>query len=80
MTAKDKTRQKLMGSMRKTKSDAGIGDSSTETKPVESRPKEVAPPRQSAAPKSLKTTTAATAKGASGETNSYQGGRRVWPD
>jgi len=71
MTTKNSTRNKLVGSMRKTKAIAGIGAGSTETgeetevrQPAAERSKAVVGPSQPAP---------ASADG-------YQCGRRVWPD
>ena len=75
MSSKDKTRQQLVGSMRKTKAEAGIGNETEDTKvsPDLPTPK---PPKQ-AAPRETKRerTSPASVKG-----DLYQSGRRVWPD
>jgi len=77
MSSKDKTREKLMGSMRKTKADAGIG--------AKSKP-ESTETSQSAAPKTAKPAVEkrgnATQKSQSStmSADNYQSGRRVWPD
>ena len=77
MTSKDRTRQKLVGSMRKTKAAAGIGGGDIDAASAESASTE------SRTVKSAKPTTARTA-GASVKknagANAYQSGRRVWPD
>lgn len=77
MSSKDKTRQKLVGSMRKTKADAGIGgtEDTEEMKvsPDLPRPK---PPKQAVAQETRReSANPGRAKG-----DPYQGGRRVWPD
>ena len=76
MSSKDKTRQKLVGSMRKTKADAGLdtGDAEeTKVSPDLPRPK---PPKQAVAQENRReSANPGRAKG-----DPYQGGRRVWPD
>ncbi|MCG6975689.1 MAG: hypothetical protein LJE56_04690 [Acidiferrobacterales bacterium] len=76
MSSKDKTRQKLVGSMRKTKADAGIGtENADETKASPDLP-EPKPPKQPAAREPKREST----KPVSAKGDSYQSGRRVWPD
>ena len=77
MSTKDKTRQKLVGSMRKTKAVAGIGADNAAVEAVAETPKPVA---------KAKPVSATNAKSVvAGETqprgaDAYQSGRRVWPD
>jgi len=75
MSSKDKTRQKLMGSMRKTKAEAGLGSEKTgEAKASPSVPE--SRPRQQ-----KKTSAAPKTRTASRETGDpYRSGRRIWPD
>ena len=77
MSSKDKTRQKLMGSMRKTKAEAGIGskktaDAKASPEVTESRPeqKKAPAPKTRSASRNRGTVTA----------DPYQSGRRIWPD
>ena len=74
MTSKDKTREKLVGSMRRTKSAAGIGNDNAEPEsaadsPVVSAPAAAGKAKPSAAPRPE-----------TGNAEAYQSGRRVWPD
>ncbi|MGW8246631.1 MAG: hypothetical protein ACWGOV_00860 [Acidiferrobacterales bacterium] len=75
MSSKDKTRQKLVGSMRKTKAEAGIGAETEETKVSPDLPKPK--PAKQAEPRETRRewTSPASSKG-----DRYQSGRRVWPD
>ena len=77
MSSKDKTRQKLVGSMRKTKAVAGIGavNAAPETAAEDPRPAA----RTKPVPAS-KTERAAFAETTVRATDAYQSGRRVWPD
>lgn len=75
MSSKDKTREKLMGSMRKTKADAGI-ESSNQTQPAKVSPATTASSKP-AAEKIARATPAASPRVS---TEGYQSGRRVWPD
>ena len=92
MTSKDKTRDKLVGSMRKTKAGAGIGTDSgqiesaaatpvVEEKAVEEKVVEKAAAAKTAKP-AVKTDKRAgkPAQSAQVSSDSYQSGRRVWPD
>ena len=74
MSSKDKTREKLMGSMRKTKADAGIG---TTSKP-ESSASEAAPEPAKPAPQKASRTPGSQPRTTGSD--GYQSGRRVWPD
>jgi len=86
VSSKDKTRNKLVGSMRKTK--AGIGadkseatranpaPSAAEPAPATKAPAAAAPARAPAA----KASQAALARTAVPNADNYQSGRRVWPD
>ena len=74
MSSKDKTREKLMGSMRKTKADAGIGTAS-KTEPVASQT--TPEPAKSAPQKASRTQSPQPQRVSS---DGYQSGRRVWPD
>jgi hypothetical protein len=76
MTSKDKTRQKLVGSMRKTKAAAGIGTDAAETEPAAASP--VTPE-----PAASDTASAASLRSGKSELpkpDPYQSGSRVWPD
>ena len=75
MSSKDKTREKLMGSMRKTKADAGIGSS----KQPEPAARAAAPtPAKPAAQKVSRPTPSSNPRTSSSD--GYQSGARVWPD
>jgi hypothetical protein len=78
MSSKDKTRAKLMGSMRKTKADAGIG---TDKKSESTAASQAAAP-ESAKPAAKKASSRATrtSQPRTMSTDGYQSGRRVWPD
>lgn len=82
MTSKDKTREKLMGSMRKTKAEAGIN--TTDTISLDAASLEAKPASQTtnAAKPSVKKANrvTATAQKRTLSADSYQSGRRVWPD
>jgi len=77
VSSKDKTRNKLVGSMRKTKAEAGIGADTP-------APRKAAPPRPAAKPAASPATAsdqgAAPARAAAPNADNYQSGRRVWPD
>jgi len=80
MSSQDKTRSKLMDSMRKTKegatakSEPAVTTKSKEKKqPQQKKP---APAKKTARPAPVKV----TKKKASTATGQYQSGRRVWPD
>lgn len=75
MSSKDKTREKLMGSMRKTKADAGIGSK----KKTQSAPSQPAAPER-AKPVAQKGRGAQNSQPRTITSDSYQSGRRVWPD
>jgi len=75
MSRKDKTREKLVGSMRKSKADAGIGMENTgESKVSPDLPREK-PTRQAVAREHRRERSGASVKG-----DPYQSGRRIWPD
>ena len=81
MSSQDKTRNKLMDSMRKTKASAtGKTEPAATTKSVEKKQPQQSTP--AAAKKPVKATTArkVTTKTASTATGQYQTSRRVWPD
>ena len=76
MSSKDKTREKLMGSIRKTKADAGIGTN---------HQSESAPASQAAAPAPAKPASQEARRSPGSQpqavsSDGYQSGRRVWPD
>jgi hypothetical protein len=77
MTSKDKTRQRLVGSMRKTKAVAGIGTDNAETETAVAG---------SEVPQSAKPAVGKASGSGSSlrpkkvDADSYQNGRRVWPD
>jgi hypothetical protein len=77
MNSKDKTRQKLVGSMRKTKDVAGIGSNNIEAGSVSaaSEPSKPAKPATNRA-----NAGASSSRSKSIGANGYQSGRRVWPD
>lgn len=87
MTSKDKTREKLVGSMRKTKAAAGIESDNTETvteagaavveeKVVDTVTEaKAAKPAAQSAKRNVK-----SSRPARDSVDSYQSGRRVWPD
>ena len=76
MSSKDKTRQKLVGSMRKTKAEAGIGAETSAANKVSTDLHKPKPPKQ---PMALETKREST-KPDSAKRDLYQRGRRVWPD
>lgn len=77
MNNKDKTRQKLVGSMRKTKDVAGIGSDDIEAKSASSASETFKPAKPAANRANVSASLSRSkAIGASG----YQSGRRVWPD
>lgn len=77
MSIKDKTRQKLVGSMRKTKAVAGIGPDKANTESVaEALERTVKAKSVNASNAERVVPAKAKSHGADG----YQSGRRVWPD
>ena len=77
MSSKDKTRQKLVGSMRKTKSVAGIGVDNANTESVAEDHKQPVKAKPVVATNAERVVaTKSKSRGADG----YQSGRRVWPD
>ena len=96
-TRKDKTRKKLVGSMRKTKAAAGIGTDSArskteagasvveekviEEKVIEEKAEETVVEAKAAKPtaQSIKRNVTSS-QPAQVSADSYQSGRRVWPD
>lgn len=74
MSNKDKTREKLMESMRMTKSDAGKAEDTGATE--SSKPKAEKPVAKKAAKKAEKKPAAKSAVNA----DAYQSAQRVWPD
>jgi len=76
MSSKDKTRQKLVGSMRKTKAEAGIGaENSEETNVSPDLPKPQPAGQDVNRETKRKSTKPDPASG-----DGYQSGRRIWPD
>lgn len=73
MTSKDKTRDKLVGSMRKTKADAGAGAGIPE-------PEILTEPVAPANAAKKRTAEVSAPSAADVPADSYQSGRRVWPD
>ena len=69
MTSKDRTRQRLVGSMRKTKAAAGIDTATDVTEPAQVR---------AAKPSAGRSGKSAVQQNVGA--NGYQSGRRVWPD
>lgn len=85
MSSKDKTREKLVGSMRKTKASAGIGaDKERSVRAIPAPSKPAGPQQAPVAPEAKKTAVSAPRKAGaspySGTADGYQSGRRVWPD
>ena len=77
MSTRDKTREKLVGSMRKTKAGAGIDSERVDTEPTvpdEASSKPAKPAVRKGADSAL-STKSDTVNG-----NAYQSGGRVWPD
>jgi hypothetical protein len=73
MTTQDKTGEKLVQSIRKTKSTGGTtGGAATTSKAPAAKP-------AAAKPRAARST-AAKAKAATAATGGYQHGKRVWPD
>jgi len=72
MSSKDKTREKLLGSMRKSKADAGIDTPA-------SPPRETQKPA-AAKPAVRKKAASLPEKSTQGGSDAYQSGHRVWPD
>ena len=77
MTSKDKTREKLVGSMRRTKSAAGIGNDNAEPESAAASPVASAPAAPAAAGKAKPS---AAPRPETVNAEAYQSGRRVWPD
>ena len=75
MTSSDKTRQKLVDSMRKTKAASG-SESADSSKPATSAGSRAKPRKTGSKTKSKTSTTPARPNGG----DPYQVGRRVWPD
>lgn len=75
---KDKTREKLMGSMRKSKADAGIGSDTVETKAPTTNPEPSDKEKSMAKPG--RATSVPQSQPQKVKTDSYQSGRRIWPD
>lgn len=75
MTTTDKTRQKLVDSMRKTKAGAG-SESADSSKPASSAGSRAKPRKTGSKSKSKTSTPPARPDGG----DPYQVGRRVWPD
>ncbi len=71
MSSNDKTRQKLMESMRMTKADSSTKTEATEVKPqTKAAPKKAAKPAKKPAAK----------QASKPATDGYQSSQRVWPD
>ncbi len=78
MSSKDKTREKLLGSMRKTKAGTGVGSGEPKQS---SAPMPVGRQKPAAAKPALQKKVARhTEKGPKAQSDGYQSGRRVWPD
>jgi len=77
MTATDKTGEKLVDSMRKTKAAAASDQSGASRSGAQASPKQDAQP-----PSSKKKTTTGRSSGRAGARRGdpYQSGRRIWPD
>jgi hypothetical protein len=83
MNSKDKTRQKLVDSIRKTKSDSREKSSAATTRQAKTSkavPKRKTTTRVRKAPEKKVTTASAPIKPAQKQNDQYQSGRRVWPD
>jgi hypothetical protein len=86
MTSNDKTREKLVGSMRKTKAVTGTGTESAETETAAAAADETTV-KTAAEPVAKAKTEAkndgrieSTSQPARASVDSYQSGQRVWPD
>lgn len=77
MSSRDKTREKLMGSMRKTKAIAGIGGEQVGKKTANTGPAEAKPVRST--PRKVIRDVPSRRTGMD-KADPYQSGRRVWPD
>jgi hypothetical protein len=77
MTSKDKTRQKLVGSMRKTKAVAGIGPDTANTESVD---EDLKPTVKAKPVSATNAERGVPAKTKARVVDAYQSGRRVWPD
>ncbi len=85
MTNTDKTRQKLVDSMRKTKAEAGTEADTSPTKASAPKAKKTRVQRASTKPASdagriTTKPSARSAKPTQTPSDPYQGARRVWPD
>ena len=81
MNSKDKTREKLVGSLRKTKAVAGIGQDTKEgTEPIAPVAQKPTKPRPSRAKGRVVSAGASTLRPETVSADGYQSGRRVWPD
>ena len=77
MSSKDKTRAKLMGSMRKTKADAGI---ETNNRPESAAASKATTPKSAKPAVEKRTRAAPSTQPHHINSDGYQSGRRVWPD
>ena len=77
MTTQDKTGEKLVQSIRKTKSTGGAAGSTTGSATAS---KGAAAKSTGAKPTAASKKVAAKPKAAAAATNGYQSGQRVWPD
>jgi len=82
MSTTDKTRQQLVDSMRKTKAAAAGKTSAVNKKSPQRVNRKVTPKRAKNAAATIAGKHSANATGGprSGNSDSYQAGRRVWPD
>lgn len=77
MSSRDRTRQKLVGSMRKTKSDIGGGKEPVETESAANGQESSTPAK---AANRSGTRRASSRQPESVDLDAYQSGGRVWPD
>lgn len=80
MTSTDKTRQQLVDSMRKTKAAAARKTTTVKRPAPQPAKRKARPVKNAAAPVAGKHSASATGGSRSGSRDSYQAGRRVWPD
>ena len=80
MSSTDKTRQQLVDSMRKTKAAAAGKTAAVNKKSPQRVNRKVKSTKNAAATMAGKHSANATGGSRSGNSDSYQAGRRVWPD
>ena len=80
MASSDKTREKLLSSMRKTKDGSGKKEASATTEPAKKETAKPAAANKPAKSAQKKPAPAAKAKASSASSDPFQSSRRVWPD